>query len=461
MENEKRNILIIEDDEIQLNSLAEGLEVFFDNVNILKAKNGEEGLKILNNEDIAVTIIDLFLQDKTLSGMDILKEIKSKLLTTEVIMITGHSSVETAVEAMQKGTFTYLTKPINLSELREVVKRALESQYIKLQNINLKNLLEEKFSIKNIIGRHPTMLKIFETIKLVAPTNASVLIQGESGTGKELIARAIHYNSLRTNGAFIAMNCAAISEGILESELFGHEKGAFTGAIAQKKGKFEMANKGTLFLDEIGDMPLSTQVKLLRVLEVREFERVGGSTPIKVDIRLISATNQDLEQLVQEKRFREDLYFRIKVITIKIPPLRERKSDIPFLIQYFIETFSKENKKEIVSIDKNCLKILYDYDWPGNVRELKNVIESMMIVAQGNVLTIDDIPDEIKKNSTIIKRVNDKKEIRAGLTLNELEKQLIEETLKYTNGKKVEAAKMLGIGLRTLYRKIEEYKLNY
>ncbi|HOK41399.1 MAG TPA: sigma-54 dependent transcriptional regulator [bacterium] len=461
MENEKRNILIIEDDEIQLNSLAEGLEVFFDNVNILKAKNGEEGLKILNNEDIAVTIIDLFLQDKTLSGMDILKEIKSKLLTTEVIMITGHSSVETAVEAMQKGAFTYLTKPINLSELREVVKRALESQYIKLQNINLKNLLEEKFSIKNIIGRHPTMLKIFETIKLVAPTNASVLIQGESGTGKELIARAIHYNSLRTNGAFIAMNCAAISEGILESELFGHEKGAFTGAIAQKKGKFEMANKGTLFLDEIGDMPLSTQVKLLRVLEVREFERVGGSTPIKVDIRLISATNQDLEQLVQEKRFREDLYFRIKVITIKIPPLRERKSDIPFLIQYFIETFSKENKKEIVSIDKNCLKILYDYDWPGNVRELKNVIESMMIVAQGNVLTIDDIPDEIKKNSTIIKRVNDKKEIRAGLTLNELEKQLIEETLKYTNGKKVEAAKMLGIGLRTLYRKIEEYKLNY
>lgn len=458
---EKQNILIIEDDEEHLNSLSEGIEVFFKDINILKTKTAIEGLKIINNQEIAVAIIDLFLQDKSMSGMDILQEIKSKLLFTEVIMITGHSSIETAVEAMQKGAFTYLRKPINLTELREVLKKALESQNIKLQNQSLKKLVEDKYNLGNIIGKHPSMYKIFEVIKQVAPTNASVLIQGESGTGKELIARALHYNSLRKNCPFVAMNCAALSEGILESELFGHEKGSFTGAINQRKGKFEAADTGTLFLDEVGDMPLSTQIKLLRVLEVREFERVGGTMPIKVDVRVIAATNQDLEKLVQEKKFREDLYFRIKVITIKIPPLRDRKSDIPFLVQHFIDAFSKEMKKPINYISKDALKILYEYNWPGNIRELKNAVESMIITTKNEYIDVDDIPEDIKSNSKIILNDTSKNTLSPGTTVADAEKRLLQETLKYTNGQKTEAAKMLGIGLRTLYRKIKEYNLEF
>lgn len=456
----KKNILIIEDDEEHLNTLAEGIEVFFENINVIKTTDAVQGLKYLNKEDISVAIIDLFLQNKSLSGMDILNEIKEKLLLTEVIMVTGHSSIESAVEAMHKGAYTYLKKPINLSELREVLKKAIESQNIKLQNINLQNLVDEKYNLGNIIGKHYSMVKIFDTIKQVAPTQASVLIQGESGTGKELIARALHYNSLRKNQPFVAMNCAALSEGILESELFGHEKGSFTGAIAARKGKFESADNGTLFLDEIGDMPISTQVKLLRVLEVREFERVGGNEQVKVDVRVLAATNQDLEQLVAEKKFRQDLYFRIKVVLIKIPPLRERKSDIPFLVQNFIDTFSKEMNKIISYISKDALRILYDYNWPGNIRELKNTIESMIITTKNEYLDVEDIPEDIKTGTTINVVENNNLIISPGLTVDQAEKNLIIETLKYTNGNRTEAAKMLNIGLRTLYRKIKEYNIN-
>jgi two-component system response regulator HydG len=335
------------------------------------------------------------------------------------------------------------------------VKKALEKLQLSRDNVELRRQLEEKFGFEGIIGNTEKMHRIFDILKQVAPTDVTVLIQGESGTGKELIARAIHQNSRRRHHRFVALNCAALSEGILESELFGHEKGAFTGALYQRKGRFEFAHKGTLFLDEIGDMPLSTQIKLLRVIEEREIYRVGSNVPIPVDVRLIAATNQNLDELVKEGKFREDLYYRLKVVTINLPPLRERLADIPLLISHFIKEFNARHGKNVQSMSPRARDLLFLYPWPGNIRELRNCIESMVVTCKGRELTVDDIPAYISPDKVPESPIP----MLAGISLEKAEKELIKNTLAMVNGNREEAARILGIGERTLYRKLKRYNL--
>jgi two-component system response regulator HydG len=411
-------------------------------------------LDIIRRDGIDVVITDLVMQE--IDGMRILKETKENSPETEVILITGHGSVETAVTAMQKGAATYLLKPINIDHLRAVVDKVVEKQDIVRSNLDLHKQLEEKFGFAGIIGNSQQMHRIFNILKQIASTTATVLVVGESGTGKELIARAIHYNGPRKNHPFVELNSAAISESLLESELFGHEKGAFTGALYQRKGKFEYANNGTLFLDEVGDMPLTTQAKLLKVIEDGRIVRIGSNETIKVDVRIIAATNKDLGELVKEGQFREDLYFRFNVICLRLPPLRERQEDIFLLIDSFIKEFSKKNGKNIKDISPDARKILFRYEWPGNIRELRNCIESMIVFNQNGVLDINDIPEHIyKSNRTALTGPV----FPVGVTLDEMEKELMKNTLAYVGGNRGETAKILGIGERTLYRKLEKYGL--
>ena len=357
---------------------------------------------------------------------------------------------------MQKGAATYLLKPININLLRADVEKAVEKQNLVRSNIDLHKQLEDKFGFDGIVGNSQQMHRIFNILKQIASTTATVLVMGESGTGKELIARAIHYNGPRKNNPFVELNSAAISETLLESELFGHEKGAFTGALYQRKGKFEYANNGTLFLDEIGDMPLTTQAKLLRVIEDGRIVRIGSNETVKIDVRIIAATNKDLGALVKEGKFREDLYFRFNVICLRLPPLRERQEDVFLLIDTFIKEFSKKNGKKIKEITPEARKILFRYNWPGNVRELKNCIESMIVFDQNGVLDIDEIPEHIyKSNSTALTGPV----FPVGITLEEMEKEIMKNTLAYVGGNRGETAKILGIGERTLYRKLEKYNL--
>jgi two-component system response regulator HydG len=357
---------------------------------------------------------------------------------------------------MQKGAATYLLKPININHLRAVVEKVVEKQNIVRSNIELHKQLEEKFGFAGIIGNSQQMHRICNILKQIASTTATVLIVGESGTGKELIARAIHYNGPRKNNPYVVLNSAAISESLLESELFGHEKGAFTGALHQRKGKFEYANNGSLFLDEVGDMPLTTQAKLLRLIEDGRIVRIGSNESVKIDVRIIAATNKDLGELVKEGKFREDLYFRFNVICLRLPPLRERQEDIFLLMDSFIKEFSKKNSKNIKDISPEARKILFRYDWPGNVRELRNCIESMIVFNQSGVLDINDIPEHIykSKRTALTGPV-----FPVGVTLDEMEKELMKNTLAYVGGNRGETAKILGIGERTLYRKLEKYGL--
>ncbi|MEW5691899.1 MAG: sigma-54 dependent transcriptional regulator [Candidatus Hydrogenedentota bacterium] len=449
-------ILIVDDNLEHAQVIAEALGKSGWTVKL--ATSDFQAFKILDSDnEIALVITDLKLSGHY-DGIALMEEARKRYPFLEFLVITGYATVENAVLAMKKGAYDYLTKPLNLDELRLVVSRAMEKQEILLQNIELKQYIEEKYGLENIIGRSESMLKVFKIAKQVAPTNANVLIEGESGTGKELIAKAIHQYSPRKNRLFVALNCAAISEGILESELFGHEKGAFTGAIQRRIGKFEVASGGTLFLDEVGDMPEQTQVKLLRVIEERVIERVGGNLPITVDVRIIAATNQNLEKLVRDGKFREDLYFRLKVVTIVIPPLRERKKDILLLVDYFIKQLSKAHKKDVTGISKDALDIFIRYDWPGNVRQLKNILESMIVIAQKDILDKELIPEEILGDNVI---KPDKKYLQNffGMKLEDVERCLILNTLKETNDNKKETASLLGISERTLYRKLKEYSI--
>jgi two-component system response regulator HydG len=362
---------------------------------------------------------------------------------------------QNAVAAMQKGAATYLRKPVNLEELRAVVRNALEHQHLRRDNLALRQQLDQRYGFENIVGNNPRMLRVLETLRQIAPTNATVLIYGESGTGKELVARALHNNSRRRQSRFVALNCGALSEGILESELFGHTRGAFTGASEARQGRFEYADGGTLLLDEVGDMPPSTQVKLLRVLEQNEIVRVGSNTPIHVDVRIIAATHRRLEDLVKEGTFREDLYFRLKVVTLYIPPLRERKDDIPLLATHFLKELSDAHGKEVAELSPEARKRLTQYDWPGNVRELRNCIEHMIVVTTDPILGEDDLPDHVVPGET----PPDEPTALVGISIQEAERELIRNTLAMVGGNRVEAAKILGIGERTLYRKIKEYDL--
>jgi two-component system response regulator HydG len=400
-----------------------------------------------------------------IGGLEILARAKEASPETEVIVVTGHGTVPSAVSAMQQGAFTYLQKPLDMGHLRTAVEKASEGVRLKRQNLELNRRLDEKFGFEGVVGSSPQMLTLIERLKRIAPTDATVLIQGETGTGKELVAQAIHQNSPRKAKPFVALNCAALSENILESELFGHVKGAFTDASSDRVGKFEYANGGTLFLDEVGDMPMPTQIKLLRVLESAEITRVGSNTPVKVNVRILSATNRNLEDAIVAGQFRSDLYHRLKVVTIAIPTLQERAADIPLLIEHFVKQFAARHGKTIKGMSAAARAKLVSFGWPGNVRQLRNVVESMVVVDCDGTLDIDDLPLELEPDVVVAPVAVAEVAAASGLAalvgrpLDEIERVFIGETLKLTGGNREQAAEMLGIGERTLYRKIKEYQL--
>lgn len=450
MTKREPTILVVDDEPESLSVMSESLERV--GYHVVPAKSGAEAFQYLTSNDVDVVLTDLKMP--TIDGMEILIAARKNDPNTAVIIITGYGTIETAVEAMKAGAFHYLTKPINIEELRLTVKKALERKDLITENLDLKRKVDRKFGFENIIANSQRMHEILDTVVQIAPTRANVLITGESGTGKELIANAIHYNSTRKDQPFVKLNCAVLAEGVLESELFGHEKGAFTGAIKSRKGRFEMADGGTIFLDEIGDIPPSTQVKLLRVLEEREFVRVGGTENVKVDVRLITATNRDLKKAIEAGNFREDLFFRLNVVSIELPPLRERREDIPLMVQKFLEEFCKENNKPVMTVSHDALEVLVRYSWPGNVRELKNVMESLVVRLKENEIKVEDLPDQISHSTSGNSAV-----VNVGASLEDMERELIRRTLQSVDGNKTKASQILKVGLRTLHRKIKEFQL--
>ena len=444
---EKKVILIVEDDPTVGESLRQLLKKR--GYGILLASNGKEALHLFRQEVVDLVITDLVMPK--MDGIELLEAVKGLRPETEVIVITAQGTIEKAVQAMKLGAFDFIQKPINARVISLLVERALEKQTLILQNRDLRSKLEDKFHFKNIIGRSEKIVKIFDLIHHIAPYDSSVLIVGESGTGKELIANAIHYNSPRVSMSFIKVSCASLSEGIIESELFGHEKGSFTGAIASRKGRFEMAHQGTLFLDEVEDIPPATQIKLLRVLQEGEFERVGGNKTIKVNIRIIAASNRDLQEAVRNGMFREDLYYRLNVVNIKLPALRDRREDIPFLVHFFIEKFNQKYNMKVKGVSQRAMNLLIDYEWSGNVRELENTIESVLVINSPEVIDIQHLPQEIRN----VKERPEMISIKIGTPLEEVEREMLIQTLRATNGNKKKAAELLGINVRTIHRKME------
>lgn len=439
-------VLIVDDDMMTRQTLSMALA---DEYATHTAKNGNDAIDVLDQEHIDIVLTDLDMPG--MSGIELLEYINSSNIQASVILITGQGTIESAVKAMKLGAADYVTKPVNIDRLMLLIEKTLENKRLKEENILLKEKIKESYPDLNLIGDSPEMKKIEELALQVADTTATVLIEGESGTGKELVTNYIHYHSPVADGPFVKVNCSAFAEGVLESELFGHEKGAFTGAVATKKGRFEIADGGTLFLDEIGDMPPSIQVKLLRFLQEKEFERVGGNKTFKVDVRIISATNKNLEELVKEGKFRDDLYYRLRVVKIEVPPLRQRKDDIEPLVQNFINKFSKIHGRPIRGLSDEVGQLIKSYNWPGNVRELINCIESSVVMAKSEIIDIESIPEYLT-----IKTIDAETDMEGGL-LQEVEKKTIMGVLSDTGGDKTKAAKILGIGLRTLYRKIDKW----
>jgi len=444
----KHSVLIVDDDKAIRENLAKYLSAEYVTYT---ASNGQEAIRqIKDNPDIEILLSDLKMPE--MDGIELLEKIRDSKKDVVMIFVTGFSTIESAVEAMRKGAYDYLTKPIDLNKLEITIKNAIENKKLRSENIMLKQQIREKFDATSLVGSSPKVNEILDLIKRVSSTKATALLLGESGTGKELVANIIHYNSSVCDGPFIKVNCSALAEGVLESELFGHEKGAFTGALYMKKGRFELADGGTLFLDEIGDLPPSIQVKLLRFLQESEFERVGGTKTIRVDVRIISATNKDLEGLVRAEKFRDDLFYRLKVVTIEVPPLRDRKDDVKLIVDHHLNRFSEIHNKQVKKISPEAMKIIKAYHWPGNIRELMNCIESAVVMALGDTIDVDCLPPFL----TLKQRGKNKEESRANLF--EIEKKAIFEALNKTTGNKAEAARILGIGLRTLYRKLDQYK---
>ncbi len=451
---DKPRILLVDDDK----NTADGLKKILlqDGYDTGCTYTGNEALDLIEAEHFDIVITDMKLPD--ISGFSIIEKVKKENIDIAVVMITAFSSIQTAIDAMKKGADDYLTKPVNIEELELILKKILERRRLILQNKELKQKLKDKYNFSGIIGNTPEIQLIFKTITEIAPTAATVLIYGDTGTGKELIANAIHYSSDRKDKPFVALHCASLSEGVLESELFGHEKGAFTGAISQRRGRFELANGGSLFLDEVGEMNSHVQIKLLRVLETGKFERVGGEKTIESDVRIIAATNRDLEKEIKEGRFREDLYYRLNVINLKLPLLRERKEDIGLLIDNFLVKYSKKNKKDIKGITPQSAKLLDNYDWPGNIRELENAIERAVVMARNEYIEPNDLPSNINVNTK--KSRKETFRIPSGATMKEIEKKVIIETLQTTNGSKSKAAKILGISTRKIEYKIKEWSMD-
>ena len=433
----------------------EGLErALQDRYAVLVAQDGQKALQFLEAQHVDVLITDLKMPG--LDGMTLLKRAMTLQKPPVCIVMTAYGSIESAVEAMQAGAYHYLTKPnINLDELELVIQRALGTRLVEAENVNLQEQLDRKFGMKNIIGESVAMHQVFDIVQQVAPTRATVLVSGETGTGKELIAHAIHNLSSRKKGPFIAVHAAALPSALLESEMFGHEKGSFTGAIEQRIGRFELANGGTLFLDEIGELEPQMQVKLLRVLEERAFERVGGQKTIEVDVRLIAATNKDLKKQVAGGKFRDDLFYRLSVVTIGLPPLRERRDDIPLLVSAFLQQCSEDNNKNVTELTPDAMNVLMAYDWPGNVRELRNAIEQMIVLSRSEKLSLRDVPAGIRGGADLTKI----SVVRNGMTVEEAEKELIVQALKELNGNRTRAAEKIGMSRRTLHRKLKRYGL--
>jgi len=446
-------VLVVDDERDHADGMAEALQKCC--AKAIAVYNAADALEIIRSQDIDVIVTDLKLGGD-IDGLDILREAR-KFGRTEVILVTAYATIDTCKEAIKQGAYDYLVKPINIDQLRSFVEQAAR-QASRDKHAKPRERADEDFRFDGIRGTSPQMAGIFEVLRRVAPTNISVLLQGESGTGKELLAKAIHDNSNRWNKPFRPVNCAGLTETLLESELFGHVKGAFTGAAADRKGLFEIADKGTLFLDEIGDMPLNMQAKLLRVIEDGVVTPVGSHKPIVVDVRVISATNHDLPNLVDEKKFREDLYFRIKGVSVSVPALRERPEDIPLLADFFLKEAVAETGSKVTGISEATMNILVNYEWPGNIRQLCNAVRIMTVMCDRDKLDVQDLPPEIHHVRRLTGQTKGSADF-SGLSLSEIEKQAIVDTLAKTGNNRQLAAKLLGIGERTLYRKIKEYKI--
>jgi two-component system response regulator HydG len=440
-------VLVVDDDQANLSSLA----VIFDRESwrVVTAPNGKDALDLLRQNPVDVVVTDLAMPG--IDGLDLLKNVKKLRPETEVILMTAYGTVEKAVEAMKEGADDFVTKPFKRPQIVKAVKKALEKQALLLEVKDLKHKIQT-LTQRTIVGQSEGVRKTLETIKQAASSQATILIQAENGTGKELLARAVHEYSQRRDKPFIAVNCGAIPETLFESELFGHEKGAFTGAAYAREGKFMQAHHGTLFLDEISETPIQLQVKLLRAIAEREIEPISGK-PQKVDVRVVAATNRDLKKMIEEGKFRQDLYFRLNVINVSIPPLRDRRDDIPLLADHFLQKYKDQNDRQnITGISREAIEVLSSYDWPGNVRELENAVQRAVVLCTGNIITARDLPEQIGMTESIGRTLS----ISVGTSLEEIERRVIQETLRLTKGDKRLAAQLLGIATRTIYRKLDK-----
>ncbi len=443
-------VLLVDDEEGSREAMAEWLTR--EGFDVIAAADGESATELMF-EGVAAVVTDL--QMPGVDGLELLRRAKEKAPHSVVILVTGHGTIDSAVAALKEGAFDYLTKPVDLRELSQCVRQALSENAASAGIADLHATLQMEQGYANIVGTSPAMQSVFEKIKLAADVKSTVLVVGESGTGKELVVRALHYGSSRCNMPFVPVNCSAIPENLIEAELFGHSKGAFTGATNRRAGLFEVAHGGTLFIDEIGEMNLGLQSKLLRAIETRRFMPIGSSEEVEVDVRLVFATNRDLREQVNQKHFREDLYYRLKVIEIHLPPLRERQEDIPLLVAAFLKQIAEENERPICEISPAALDVMLSYAWPGNVRELRNMLEGIVVFMRGNRIEISDVPEYIR-GSTSAQTV-----VRSGMSMADIEKEAIRATLERTNGRRSEAGKILGLSVRTLQRKIREYDLPF
>ncbi len=450
----KTKILVVDDEVDVLELMCELFESR--GYEPLTATNGVEALTVIREDEPDMVITDIRMPD--MDGMELLKVISKNYSNIPVIMVTAHGTIETAVEAIKMGAKDYILKPLRLDEILAKVETIAQLKNLEKENQYLKSRLANRFNVKSIIGKSEKMNELFKLIHDVAPTSITVLIQGENGTGKELIANAIHYNSPNVNKPFIKLNCAVLAETLLESELFGHVKGSFTGAIKDKVGRFELANRGTLFLDEIGEISPNMQVKLLRVLQEGEFERVGGSETLKVDVRIIAATNQNLEEKIREGTFRQDLYYRLNVIPIYVPHLRERKDDIELLVSHFLEKFDEVYKKNIVKIEPDVIRALEEHEWPGNIRELENYMERAIVLSKNKVLTMNDFPDTITRKQTAVVEYNEEDGLMSAV--ESYEKELILSELEKNRGNKARTAQKFKINRSTFMSKLKKYEIS-
>jgi DNA-binding NtrC family response regulator len=454
VEVERARALVVDKDDGHGREMARFLEYEL-NLDVVHVRDGEAAFNVLDSSPVHVLIAELYAH--RIEGMRLLEIARARNSETCVILIAPNLDLPKVTESMRQGAYDVQTRPIHYDRLRVVLERALSHQQLVLTVSDLQARLDHRYGLETLTGTSPQMVQVYDRIRQLAPARTTILVTGETGTGKELVAKAIHHLSPRRNEPFVALNCSALGEGVVESELFGHERGAFTGAASARKGRFEIADGGTLFLDEVSEISLAVQVKLLRVIQEREFERVGGTRTHRVDVRLIVASNRDLAESVAAGSFREDLYYRLNVATIHLPPLRDRKSDIPLLVDEFIGEFNAENKKKVSGLTRGAMELLMQYDWPGNVRELRNLVEGMVVFGRdGRPLDVGDLPTHIRTQASPHRDMH----MRVGMTMTEVEKVAIEETLKATGYDKQRTAEMLEIGLRTLYRKMKQYEIS-